>query len=102
MFVDTLRRSRFIDFETCHRIDIVLSKLDYCNVHLNGLAKKSACRSCKTNVLDLFVKYPDPITSHQALTNFIASQSQTALSSKLFPMFLNLFTDSLHFTLTRA
>ena len=39
-------------------------------------------------MLDLFVKYPDPTTSHQALTNFIGSQSQTASSTiYLFVMF---------------
>ena len=36
----------FIDFETCHHIvrSLVLSKLDYCNVLLNGLAKKDLKR----------------------------------------------------------
>ena len=100
----------FIDFETCHRIvhvvrSLGLSKLDYCNVLLNGLSKKDLKRlqkllnkMCSTYLSNTQI----PITSQQASTNFIGSQSQTASSTKLFSMFLNLSADSLHFTLTRA
>ena len=40
------RFRRFIDFETCHRIvrSLLLSKFDYWNVLLNGLAKKDLKR----------------------------------------------------------
>ena len=45
-------------------------------------------------MLDLFVKSPDPATSHQALTNFIGSQSQTASSTII--NCLSCFFKSLH------
>ena len=100
------RFRRFIDFETCHRIvrSLVLSKLDYCNVLLNGLAKKDLKRLQKmqNKCARLICQIPrsEHITPSLDQLHWLPISDRIIYKTVLHV--LNLSTDSLHFTLTRA
>ena len=101
------RFRRFIDFKTCHRIvrSLVLSKLDNCNILLNGLAEKDLkhLQKLQNKCARLICQIPrsDHITPSLDQLHWFPI-SDGIIYKTVLHVFKSLHgpMDSLHFTLT--